>query len=246
MKNCLIESSRETSLYNSREMKCHPILITQQLWKLFFCNWSKNQIVWIFTSSKNKYVLPSVLPMSVFLLFLFPYLFFFFLVDSNTNKLLKIQQGFNTSCVSWEDAQNTWGFWSKAGVLEPVWKPHFTCKLIGDKRSSVYSWLLHNCCTVVCRVSSLPIKTLACSAAIRGEGIDPACGVLPCFISKYLLGLESELCLFHVQWPVKRLALPVLPLSSSSAPFSPTDQLKLKVLLQLLLLGSDAGAFSIC
>lgn len=118
-----------------------------------------------------------------------PYIFFF--VDSNTNKLLKTQQGFNTSCMSWEDAQNMLGFWSEAGVLESAWKPRCTCRLIGDESSSLYSWLVHNCCTVACRVSSLPIKSSACSAVIRGEGIDPTCDVLPCFMSKYLLGSES-------------------------------------------------------
>lgn len=55
-----------------------------------------------------------------------------------------------------------------------------------------------------------------------------------------------EPCLFHAQGQEKHLALPLLPLGSSSAPFSPADGLKRKVLLQLLLLGSDAGAFSVC
>ena len=55
-----------------------------------------------------------------------------------------------------------------------------------------------------------------------------------------------ELCPFHVRGQGKRVALPLLPVGRSSAPFLPTDQLKRKVLPRLLLLGSDAGAFGIC
>jgi len=54
-----------------------------------------------------------------------------------------------------------------------------------------------------------------------------------------------ELYLFHIQGQGKHLALPLLFFGSGCAPFLPTDGLKQKVLPQLLLLGSDVGAFSI-
>lgn len=187
---------------------------------------------------------------NMFFLLSLLWLFFFcsfshtcFFVDSDTNKLLKTQQGFTTSCIFWEDAQNLLGFWREAGVLESMWKPRFTWKLIGGDSSSVYSWLVHNCCTIVCQVSSLPIKSLPCSAIIEGR-YKSNLWRSPLLYFLVPLGFKECLsCAFSVS---KGREAP-LPASLPSQQWLCTlFTYWQKVLPQLLLLGSDTRAFSIC
>lgn len=182
--------------------------------------------------------------MSVFLLFLFPYLFF---VDSNTNKLLKTQQGFNNPAYPEKMHKLCW----VSGAKLESWNLCGSHAFLANSLEMKVALSTHGLyATVVPLCAQCHLFPLKARLALRSSGekvlIQLVTFSLALFPSTSWVQRAFELCLFHVQGQGERLALPLLPLGSGSAPFSPTDGLKRKVLPRLLLLGSDAGAFSIC